>query len=196
MALVTLTDYKVPARPSELPECVPDAHLVEAVGAWLQGEPAEHVAALLQLPVRSLPRVTMSIAWTTIAMQWRDELRKQEAATLTRLVGVAVHKAARRLEKGDVVIGKNGQQFIKPVSAKDAAQIAAIFMDRRRDLYKDIDGVPDAASPEEIEHIIKVAQALNKKYDVTPKKPALEGHVLEIEETDDEHEQAQGESAE
>jgi hypothetical protein len=173
--LVTLpADYK-PPRPYALPPSVSDDQFVEAVGAWLFGDKPEDVAALLKMPLPSLQLMTNTAPWNAVVMRWREEVRKVEAGVLTRLIGKSLTAVATRLVDGDVVVGKTGQQYMKPVSAKDAAQIAALFMDRRRDVYRDIDGTSEKTDPDAIEDIIRIAAKMNRDYDITAKREPLTG---------------------
>lgn len=167
--------YEPPALPKQLPPTVTDRDFAEAVVTWLHGGKWEDIAALVGLPRAALRDLYVTEAWIDAAMQLRPRLRQIEASALTHLISKAMQRVAERLESGDIVVDNKGNQRVVPVKAKDAAQIAAIFMDRRKELHREIDGTVEPSAPEEVEHILRIATALNQRYDITPKRDAIEG---------------------
>lgn len=170
-----MAGYEPPTLPKQLPPTVTNRDFAEAVVIWLHGGKWEDVSALVGLPRAALRDLYVTEAWIDAAMQLRPRLRQIEATVLTNLISKAMQRVAERLEGGDIIVDNKGNQRVVPVKAKDAAQIAAIFMDRRKELHREIDGVVEKGAPEEVENILRIAAALNQRYDVTPKREAIEG---------------------
>lgn len=84
-----------------------------------------------------IPLMTMR-GW--IKQEWFQEILskiKQEherayLASCHALITAGTKKALKALEEGEVVIDKNGAERRRPVSAKDAAVIASIFINHKR----------------------------------------------------------------
>lgn len=163
-----------PQRPRTLPTYVTQTDYLEAVGLWLSGGKQGDVASLLRIPKSALNQVIHTAEWRNTADQYRASVALDEAGALSRLIHKALHATAVRLEQGDPHVLKSGDIIYKPVAAKDAAAIAALFIDRRKDVYKQIDGVREGLDAESITDLIKIATALNKRYDVTPKPEAID----------------------
>lgn len=171
---------------------IPETLYLEGVHWFLRGQKAKFIAEIWNCPVRTVLDVIASPEWGYTCDLHRDDVMKSESAVLTSLIGKALEATALRLERGDPKVLKDGEIVYAPVKARDAAAIAAVFMERRRDLHKKMDGVPDEANAAgEIERLFNVAQKLMAmkrdakpaEKDVTP-APTDNSAIIDVESID------------
>lgn len=85
------------------------------------------------------------------------------AATFTRIVKKATSELEDRLERGDEVITKEGEVILKKISAKEAAIVAAVAVDKRKVLIDQPAAVAPQSSAEKLlslmEQFVKFSKA-------------------------------------
>lgn len=105
-----------------------------------------------------------------------DELK----STATRIAKKAFDEVADRLERGDVALDKEGNIIRKPVSARDAAIIAAVAVDKRKVLLDQPNTVAVQNSAEKLaslmEQFVKFATAKEIKHDGRPEIVVEQSH--------------------
>lgn len=129
----------------------------------------------------SVPRETIK-EWRK-TQWWRDAMKLQLAERDFRMqqnFSTVIEEAAEivrdRLTNGDVVLDKHGNEKRKPVAARDAALIAAIFHDKRRDARNQDVQLETAQTTNQI------MQDLADKFSKLIKKPkTIEGEVIDAE---------------
>lgn len=132
----------------------------------------------------SIPRETIK-EWRK-TQWWRDEMRLQLAERdfkMQQNFGVVIEEAADivrdRLKNGDVVVDNKGNERRRPVGARDAALIAAIFHDKRRDARN------QEVKLEETQTTQQILMDLASTFGQFVKKPkTIEGEVVDAEFTE------------
>lgn len=103
-----------------------------AAMAYIVTGSAAKAAKMVGIPDQTI-RNWMTTDWWDTAIDYARRNKMGELhGELTGIIHTAVEKVKERLDKGDEVIdGRTGKVNYKAVSAKDAATIAALFMDKR-----------------------------------------------------------------
>lgn len=130
-------------RPHGLPKTCSDAALLEAVKAWLLGEPPRVVAEFLNVPIKTLPHWINSKEWNVIVSAAYLELQGYAHSKLGRLVNLSLAELADRLENGDEHVTKDGVVVHIKIKGRDLATIATMLMDKQTEVKKRLDGIPD-----------------------------------------------------
>lgn len=90
------------------------------------------VEELTGIPERTVNLWTHQEWWPALIDQARMAKQDEVDAGLQRMQDKAISASIERLENGDWIMGKDGQLIRKPVSAKDAAVVAAVAFDKQR----------------------------------------------------------------
>ncbi len=83
------------------------------------------------IPARTIRDMTVLDEWPSLISIAHDALDKILDAEYTHTIHAVNEILRNRLEFGDVVFDKLGNERRKPVSARDAAWIGAVFKDKR-----------------------------------------------------------------
>jgi hypothetical protein len=161
---------------------ITDDNYIAAVKLWLRGGTPEELVELLHpLPLRQLATLIAEPGWTHTANMYRRDVLQAEDAALSRLIHVALEHTAVRLQAGDEIVGKGGTIRVVKVKAKDAAAIAALFMERRAAIQRLLDGKPEEGEGDDLQRIFKVARALraiDKELDPAEHAKPVDGSIL------------------
>lgn len=130
-------------RPPRLPRYVPDSAYLDAIRLYLRGGKPVVLAEVMNLSVAAVKELIVTREWARTAQRYREESHHAESAALSRLIHLALEQCTERIEHGDPRVTKSGVIIFAPVKAKDAAQIAALAIERRKVVNNAIDGVPD-----------------------------------------------------
>lgn len=90
------------------------------------------VEEITGIPERTVNGWTREEWWPALIDQARLAKQDEVDAGLQRMQDKAIQASIDRLEHGDYIMGKDGQLIRKPVSAKDAAVVAAVAFDKQR----------------------------------------------------------------
>ena len=132
-----------------------DAQKIEAVTLWLSLGNLNLVGATLRIPEDTIRKWRATTWWKEVAEEIQLQDRIQLSATAKNIVDKSLGVIAERLENGDWIYDqKTGQMRRKPVTMKDALQVADRMLDRKEQLDKAQD--TGATSSESVE------QKLNK----------------------------------
>lgn len=86
---------------------------------------------LCNVPDRTIREWAESTWWSELVAEAKTAKNVELDAMYTRIMAKAIGQVEERIDNGDVVIDKNGNQVRKSVNAKDLAIIASIFQDKR-----------------------------------------------------------------
>lgn len=171
-------------RPRRLPSIVSDTAYIEAVRLYLRGSSLQMLADFLVVPVAAVTELVRSREWAAQADLLRDETLHVEAAVMSRVISRSLAVCLERLEDGDHVIDKKtGMVFRQPVSAKDAASIAAVLFQQRERAHKVLDGKdPSETSGSDMTALVSIAKALGdaKRFEEWQRTQQIEGEVVHI----------------
>jgi hypothetical protein len=121
-------------------------------------DPFAREAVTIYLKCGSLARVARELGTTVYELQklaksqwWTDEIRLQRSveqaeldSTLTNVLGSALARVAERLEQGELMIDKLGNEHWIPVSASALTKLIAVVFDKRQLIR----GLPTAVTNE------------------------------------------------
>lgn len=119
-------DRKRPRR-----EYSPEDHWI-AASAILTAPSEAAAARMAGIPVHTLRYWIKQDWFQEILGKIRQEHERVYLATAHAIVMKGMKRAVDALEHGEVVIDKNGNERMKPVTAKDAAVIASMWMNHKR----------------------------------------------------------------
>ena len=106
--------------------------ILEAATKWAVSGKARRLAAELQIPQTTLQSWTQQEWWDDLIAQIRADQSQELDGMLSGVLHGAVAAVADRLEHGEYVLDREGQQHRVPVKARDAMLIAAISFDKRQ----------------------------------------------------------------
>lgn len=95
------------------------------------GKPRTIACKLTGIPINTVNKWAREDWYYEVINLIKDRMDYELDATMTAVVHKGAAEALDRLENGDVVLDRNGNQVRKPVSGKDAIMIAAIAYDKR-----------------------------------------------------------------
>ena len=114
-----------------------DAQKIEAVTLWLSMGNVALVAATLRIPEKTMRKWTYTQWWKEIAEEIRLQDKIVLSASAKNIIDKSLNVIADRLEQGDWIYDqKTGEMRRKPVSMKDALQVADRMLDRKEKLDK------------------------------------------------------------
>lgn len=125
---------------------------LSAAVAWVMTGSSEQTARIAKVPLRTVQYWMSSDWWASLVEYAKDKKMSELDVTLSTIISLAAGRTRERLELGDAVLGKNGDIILKPVSAKDCAIIASIFIDKRAVLSKNT-SVPSKTTSEDLNDI-------------------------------------------
>lgn len=96
------------------------------------GEGIEAACRIYQLDRSQIEQWQMEEWWGVASRRFYSGQAQALDRKFTKLIDMALEKAEKRLETGDEVLDRFGETQIVPIKGKDAAAIAALFMDRRQ----------------------------------------------------------------
>lgn len=114
-----------------------DAQKIEAVTLWLTMGNLALTAATLRIPEVTMRKWRATQWWKEIAEEIQLQDRIKMSATAKNIIDKSLGVITDRLEQGDWIYDqKTGEMRRKPVSMKDALQVADRLMDRKDKLDK------------------------------------------------------------
>lgn len=109
----------------------PDSTKSDALKLWLVCGNLKQVSASMNIPYDTLRTWRASKWWNEMAMEVRTEGHLALSHKMQKLADKAMEVTLDRLENGDSVIdNRTGELRLKPVSMRDAHQVAVSFQDR------------------------------------------------------------------
>ena len=109
----------------------PDSTKSDALKLWLVCGNLKQVSASMNIPYDTLRTWRASKWWNEMAMEVRTEGHLALSHKMQKLADKAMDVTLDRLEHGDSVIdNRTGELRLKPVSMRDAHQVAVSFQDR------------------------------------------------------------------
>jgi len=148
------------ALPALLRRRVSQDAFFEGVEWFIHGVPLKQIAELWVVPVDLVKRLVPTKEFRDTVRAMRDDVLGNELAVLTRSVHISLRQCVERLEGGDAYVAADGTLAYKPISARDAASIAAMLLDRR-------DKIEDKLAPKgedagsAVSDLVAVAAALD-----------------------------------
>lgn len=103
----------------------------EAIGAFLILGNMVKVAALLDMPARTLRNWSETEWWSSELTRVRLEKSQELDIQLSNSIEKARESVDARLDVGDAYIKKDGEIGYKPVSCRDSATVLGILYDKR-----------------------------------------------------------------
>jgi len=103
----------------------------EACLAYMLCGDSDRAGKLVGVPGRTIRDWLHESWWFSMTEQLMDRYRVEIDSRLTRVLDLALAELQDRLENGDEVVGKDGSKTRRRVSARDAALIYAITIDKR-----------------------------------------------------------------
>jgi hypothetical protein len=139
----------------------PDSTKTDALKLWMMTGSLPQVSASMNIPLGTLKGWRLSKWWNELASEIRTEGHLALSHKMQRIADKAMEATLDRLENGEpVVIQKTGEIINKPVSMRDAHQVAVSFQDRALRL---------ANSPQDEAHqlavhdrLVQLAEAFSK----------------------------------
>lgn len=133
----------------------------EGVEWFIQGVSIKSIAELWVVPIDLVRRLVATKEFRDTVRAMRDDVLGTELAVLTRSIHIGLRQSVERLEIGDPYIDDKGDIKYKPVSAKDAAAIASMLMDRRDKVENKL--APKGTGDEEnaLKDLVALAAALD-----------------------------------
>ena len=136
-------------RPEDLPAAPTDVALLQAVQAWLIGEPKEFVARKLGVVPAEVAEITTRKGWRFIEDCVRDDVRQIAMSNLTRITHKCFRLLDERLDKGDPIYDPDGRVIgYRAVKAKDLSNIATQMIDKHLEIEKRIERLDEKESLE------------------------------------------------
>ena len=124
--------------------------MVEAVAIWIETHSIERVSEGCQVPVEVIrqwmaPKAVIDADGNEVQVSWwhgvqeqvREYIRDSLEAKLSKVTERALGDLEERLESGDTIFTRSGNQLRVPVKAKDLSTIAAQLLDRRHELVNE-----------------------------------------------------------
>lgn len=109
----------------------PDSTKQDAVKLWLTSGSLKQVSTSMNVPYDTLKSWRASKWWAELALEIRTEGHLALSHKMQKLADKAMEVTLDRLQNGDAVYNqKTGEITTKPVSMRDAHQVAVSFQDR------------------------------------------------------------------
>lgn len=102
-----------------------------AVGLFVVLGNIERVAQACSIPARTIRDWAKQPWWADLVAEVRQEKQEAIDGALTEVIHSAVEALKDRIANGELVLS-NGKLIRKPISARDAALVAAIAFDKRQ----------------------------------------------------------------
>lgn len=143
----------------------------QAIRLWCVGRSDVEVSKTLDLPIDQVIKLTESDEWANLVAQRKKFIDGELVSTFNRIAHVALGYCLERLNKGDPHVLRDGRIVYKEVSAKDAAAIASLAIERRKQIEEELGANPEVQK-----------QALQKLNSIADALGRLAKHHEEIEE--------------
>ena len=208
MEIIILSDSKVlqnvPSPKQREGLYYPDSTKQDACKLWLVTGNLKQVSTSMNIPYDTIKTWRWSRWWDELSQEIRTEGHLQLSAKMQKLADKAMEVTLNRLEVGEPVLNqKTGEVILKPVSMRDAHQVAVSFQDRALKLQNA--PVHEAAQQQVSDRLEALASAFMKMANKTRKIEVIDAIPNEREEglqagspmgEDPETFEAQGPSAE
>lgn len=175
-------------RPAGFPARITDATYVVALRASLRGHKPDTIGDILSVPRHVAAEWMRTGEWARACRPFADDIRDVDIIVATSLSSLALQKVAERLEHGDAHVTKSGVVVYKPVDAMSATNIAMKLAERKDQLERQRDGIPEPNTIDTLENLFKVASILSAAgaaaaKAATPEPVAIDGEVIVVEST-------------
>lgn len=136
---------------------LPEVSLYRArlVRSFIEKGPAETLRTF-QLDQATLDAYQELEWWSETAKTVYGSQAQDLDRQMTRLIDKALEQADNRLEHGDQVLDKFGERHLVPIKGKEAAVMAALFLDKRQVVR----GLPNAIIRSDVKSLDAIAEKL------------------------------------
>jgi hypothetical protein len=159
----------------------PDSVKQDALKLWLVTGNLSQVSTSMNIPYDTLKVWRHSKWWAELSQEIRTEGHLALSAKMQKIADKAMTETLDRLENGEpVVIQKTGEIVNKPVSMRDAHQVAVSFQDRALKLQNSPSD--EAAQLAVHDRLTQLAEAFAKMAGTQKKKEVIDVAFTEHEE--------------
>lgn len=150
----------------------PDSVKSDALKLWVISGSLKQVSASMNLPYDTLRTWRASKWWQEMAEDIRTEGHIALSHKMQKLADKAMDVTLDRLENGDIIIdNRTGELRQKPVSMRDAHQVAVSFQDRALRLQA---GPQDQQQQIQVQDkLAAIAEAFSKMMSLPKKQPEI-----------------------
>ena len=92
----------------------------------------EHVERTIGIPARTISDWTKTDWWNHLTTEVRSQVSARIGSNITRILEKTLNSLDDRIDNGDVVLTKDGEQRRIPMKGRDLAVTGAILFDKRQ----------------------------------------------------------------